>query len=79
MEKFFEKRFMQCLQFIFRAQFRVEDTDLNMLHGSDSPTTAEDELSKLFRVEQTVAVIKPDAIDEKGLCFHSCITRIALF
>jgi len=37
-----------------------------MLHGSDSPETAEKELSKFFAVEQTLAVIKPDAMSEKG-------------
>ncbi|XP_078489243.1 thioredoxin domain-containing protein 3 homolog [Ciona intestinalis] len=48
-----------------RAQFRVEEAEVNMLHGSDSAEAAEEELSKIFNVEQTLAVIKPDAIDEK--------------
>nr|CAB3264380.1 CiIC3 thioredoxin domain-containing protein 3 homolog [Phallusia mammillata] len=48
-----------------RAQFAVEEADVNMLHGSDSPTTAEAELSKIFLVDQTLAVIKPDAMEEK--------------
>uniref|UniRef100_H2ZDH8 Nucleoside diphosphate kinase-like domain-containing protein n=1 Tax=Ciona savignyi TaxID=51511 RepID=H2ZDH8_CIOSA len=48
-----------------RAQFRVEDSDINMLHGSDSDAAAQEELGKIFQVEQTLAVIKPDAMDEK--------------
>jgi len=38
-----------------------------MLHGSDTAENAENELSKLFDVQQTFAVIKPDAMPEKGL------------
>lgn len=44
----------------------VEDADVNMLHGSDSPETAQAELSRIFHCDQTLAVIKPDAISEKG-------------
>lgn len=37
-----------------------------MLHGSDSVDAANEELQNIFTVEQTLAVIKPDAIDQKG-------------
>jgi len=53
-------------KYFHRAQFSVEEAEVNMLHGSDSPETAEKELSKFFAVEQTLAVIKPDAMSEKG-------------
>ena len=37
-----------------------------MIHGSDTPENAENELSKLFNLQQTCAVIKPDAMSQKG-------------
>lgn len=37
-----------------------------MLHGSDSEETAKKELEFFFPMEQTVAVIKPDAVGTKG-------------
>jgi len=37
-----------------------------MLHGSDSTSKAEEELNYFFPMQQTVAVIKPDAYDNKG-------------
>ncbi|KAL3853950.1 hypothetical protein ACJMK2_013244 [Sinanodonta woodiana] len=48
-----------------RAQFSVDDTQLNQLHGSSSAADAEKELKFFFPVEQTVAVIKPDAYGTK--------------
>jgi len=48
-----------------RAQFSVEDNPLNQLHGSDSPETAKAELQYFFPVQQTVALIKPDAMGTK--------------
>ncbi|XP_039251849.2 thioredoxin domain-containing protein 3 homolog isoform X3 [Styela clava] len=48
-----------------RAQFHVEEAPVNMLHGSDSIETAEDELKNIFNVQQTLAVIKPDAMDKR--------------
>ncbi|XP_071148194.1 thioredoxin domain-containing protein 6-like isoform X3 [Mytilus edulis] len=43
-----------------RAKFAVDDA-INSLHGSDSEDTAKKELDFFFPMEQTVAVIKPDA------------------
>ncbi|XP_052079992.1 thioredoxin domain-containing protein 6-like isoform X35 [Mytilus californianus] len=43
-----------------RAKFAVDDA-INSLHGSDSEDTAKKELEFFFPMEQTVAVIKPDA------------------
>ena len=51
----------------FRAQFAVGDSEMNMLHGSDSTTQADAELAQLFKVEQTLAVIKPDAAAQRGM------------
>ncbi|XP_029657962.2 thioredoxin domain-containing protein 3 homolog isoform X2 [Octopus sinensis] len=48
-----------------RAQFMVPETDVNLLHGSDSVAEAEKELSFFFPHEETVAVIKPEAFDTK--------------
>ncbi|XP_076821346.1 thioredoxin domain-containing protein 3 homolog isoform X2 [Clavelina lepadiformis] len=48
-----------------RALFHVEDAEVNMLHGSDSQSRAESELTQIFNIEQTLAVIKPDAMQEK--------------
>ena len=49
-----------------RAQFSVEGASINMLHGSDSEQAAKKEIEYFFPVEQTVAVIKPDAYGTKG-------------
>ncbi|KAL4217403.1 Thioredoxin domain-containing protein 3 [Mactra antiquata] len=48
-----------------RAQFSEEGAQINMLHGSDSESAAQKEIEYFFPVEQTVAVIKPDAIGTK--------------
>ncbi|ELT87722.1 hypothetical protein CAPTEDRAFT_96991 [Capitella teleta] len=48
-----------------RAQFSHTDDPVNALHGSDSPSTAENELNFFFPMQQTVAVIKPEAYESK--------------
>ncbi|XP_052234798.1 thioredoxin domain-containing protein 6-like isoform X15 [Dreissena polymorpha] len=48
-----------------RAQFAVEGAQINMLHGSSTEEEAKKEIEYFFPVEQTVAVIKPDAIGTK--------------
>uniref|UniRef100_A0A1A8L1B6 Nucleoside diphosphate kinase B n=2 Tax=Nothobranchius pienaari TaxID=704102 RepID=A0A1A8L1B6_9TELE len=50
----------ECL----RAQFAVDNEPINQLHGSASPEEAEQEISFFFPKQQTLAVIKPDAMDE---------------
>ena len=50
-----------------RAQFSVEGVELNQLHGSANPDEASKELEYFFPVEKTLAVIKPGAINEKGV------------
>jgi len=52
-------------QLSLRAQFQVDDSPLNPLHGSDSLEQAEKEIGLIFPVQATVAVIKPDAVEEK--------------
>ncbi|XP_066544492.1 thioredoxin domain-containing protein 6 isoform X2 [Amia ocellicauda] len=47
-----------------RAQFAVESVPINQLHGSGSSEDAARELSFFFPQEQTLAVIKPDAMAE---------------
>ncbi|GFR63332.1 thioredoxin domain-containing protein 3-like protein, partial [Elysia marginata] len=47
-----------------RAQY-PGDAGINMFHGSDSEEAAKKELNYFFPVEQTVAVIKPDAMGTK--------------
>ena len=49
-----------------RAQYSVEDAPLNQLHGSETVEDADRELQFFFPPEQTVAVIKPSALSEKG-------------
>ena len=58
----------------------VDGTDVNMIHGSDSPEKANDELNFFFPMQQTVAVIKPDAYENKGI-FNKCfpLTLTVLF
>jgi len=50
-----------------RAQFHVENAEMNMLHGSDSPANAENELRAFFEMDQTLAVIKPEAYEQQEL------------
>lgn len=50
----------------FRAQYSVDDSELNQLHGSDSAESAAQEINYFFPPEQTVAVIKPSAFSERG-------------
>ncbi|KAJ1199969.1 hypothetical protein NDU88_003800 [Pleurodeles waltl] len=49
-----------------RAEFAMDDTPINQLHGSSTPEEARRELEFFFPVEHTLAVIKPDALDHKG-------------
>ncbi|XP_064647232.1 thioredoxin domain-containing protein 3 homolog isoform X2 [Lineus longissimus] len=48
-----------------RAQYSVDEDLINPLHGSDSATKAEEELEFFFPVQQTMAVVKPDAYQTK--------------
>ncbi|KAI3355767.1 hypothetical protein L3Q82_004336 [Scortum barcoo] len=50
----------ECL----RAQFSVENEPINQLHGSASHEEAEQEINFFFPKQQTLAVIKPDAMEE---------------
>ncbi|XP_074515615.1 thioredoxin domain-containing protein 6-like isoform X1 [Sebastes fasciatus] len=50
----------ECL----RAQFAVENEPINQLHGSESHEEAEREINYFFPKQQTLAVIKPDAMEE---------------
>uniref|UniRef100_A0A674MCT2 Nucleoside diphosphate kinase B n=1 Tax=Takifugu rubripes TaxID=31033 RepID=A0A674MCT2_TAKRU len=50
----------ECL----RAQFAVENHPINQLHGSASQEEADREISFFFPQQQTLAVIKPDALRE---------------
>lgn len=44
----------------------MDDSDFNPLHGSDSQSAADREIEKIFPVETTVAVIKPETALENG-------------
>ncbi|MGH0121080.1 UNVERIFIED_CONTAM: hypothetical protein FKN15_069283 [Acipenser sinensis] len=48
----------------FRAQFAAESVPINQLHGSATSEEAARELSFFFPKEQTLAVIKPDTLEE---------------
>ncbi|XP_023192166.1 thioredoxin domain-containing protein 6 isoform X1 [Xiphophorus maculatus] len=50
----------ECL----RAKFAVENEPINQLHGSANPEEAERELKFFFPQQRTLAVIKPDALEE---------------
>lgn len=50
-----------------RAWFAVEDEPVNQLHGSASGEEAQREIEFFFPVQQTLALIKPDAMqDHRG-------------
>ncbi|XP_055494523.1 thioredoxin domain-containing protein 6 isoform X2 [Leucoraja erinacea] len=46
-----------------RAQFAVESVPINQLHGSSTLQDAERELNFFFQMEHTLAVIKPDVME----------------
>jgi len=48
--------------------YAADDVEHNQLHGSASTEDTTREIPFFFPVEQTVAVIKPSAIDQKGMC-----------
>ena len=50
-----------------RAQFSAEESDHNPLHGSATEDEAEKEIQYFFPKEKTLAVIKPNAIQERGI------------
>lgn len=56
--------FFVSLVLSLRAQFAVENKPINQLHGSGSRKEAEREISFFFPKQQTLAVIKPDAMEE---------------
>ena len=54
-----------------RSQFAVEDEAINQLHGSASHEEAEREINFFFPKQQTLAVIKPDALEKHKGSFWS--------
>ncbi|XP_076450985.1 thioredoxin domain-containing protein 6-like isoform X20 [Babylonia areolata] len=63
-----------------RAQFAVDDDAVNQIHGSDSVPAAQKELQFFFPMQQTVAMIKPDAMGTKDAIIdkiHQAGFRIA--
>ena len=62
-----------------RAQFAVEGAPINMLHGSSTEEQAQKEIEYFFPMEQTVAVIKPDAYQTKGLWFQKLLYDFEVF
>lgn len=50
--------------FSLRAQFAVENEPINQLHGSASHEEAQREINFFFPQQKTLAVIKPDAMEQ---------------
>jgi len=63
-----------CCCCSLRAQFAVDGVTINQLHGSDTDEQADKEILYFFPIEQTVALIKPDAYENKG----ELLTRIVM-
>lgn len=58
-----------------RVKFAVENEVINQLHGSASLEEAQREINFFFPKQHTLAVIKPDAVEEnKGAFWSSRIT-----
>ncbi|XP_075442753.1 thioredoxin domain-containing protein 3 isoform X2 [Ascaphus truei] len=53
-----------------RAAFSVENVSINQLHGSSTPDDATKDFKFFFPVQNTLAVIKPDAMDHKDDIIH---------
>ena len=66
------------ISYRLRAQFAVEGSEINALHGSSSVEDATKEIQKFFPVENTMAVIKPSAMTEKGESKNSIMLYISL-
>lgn len=51
-----------------RAQYAPGDDDIpfNQLHGTDSEVETTKEVEFFFPTQQTIAVVKPNALSEKG-------------
>ena len=64
--QFLSKNDLLFIFYSLRAQFHVEESDINPLHGSASRSAARREIEKIFPVETTVAVIKPETAEENG-------------
>ena len=56
-----------------RAQFSIEDVGINQLHGSANPEEAQKEIDFFFPMEQTAAMIKPEALGTKGNIFYQLL------
>ena len=65
--------FNVCYCYSLRAQFAVEGVTINQLHGAASEDLAENEILHFFPVEQTFAIIKPDAYESKGQFLQSAV------
>ena len=65
-----------CVACSLRAQFQIEDSPINPLHGSDTVESAEQEIKKFFPPQSTIAVIKPEVEpDQRGkICCHASLT-----
>ena len=61
-----------------RAQFGVEGININMIHGADSPEAAQQEIDYFFPVQKTVAVIKPEAYENKGELYSVYTPRLCV-
>ena len=57
-----------------RAQFSLDESPINQLHGSDTTEAAESELNFFFPMQQTMAMIKPDGYQTKGDNSHSSVS-----
>ena len=57
---------MPSLPCSLRAQFCDEESAHNPLHASTTQDEAEKEIEFFFPKEKTLAVIKPNAMEEKG-------------
>ena len=53
-----------------RAQFSEDESTHNPLHASVTEEEAEKEIQYFFPKEKTLAVIKPNAINERGRYIH---------
>ena len=60
-----------------RAQFSVEGVEMNQIHGADTEEAAQKEIDFFFPVQQTVAVIKPEAYENRGWC-HCLMCRLSI-
>lgn len=67
--------FFLDVSYSLRSMFAVQDVPSLCLYGSASLAEAENDVKLVFPMQQTLALIKPSAMDQKGGTFCTYLSR----